>query len=267
MTTTDGIELTLHIAAPPAVVYRYFSDPERFKRWMGPGSEFDARDGGDLVVRYPNDAPPARGAVVEAVPDERIVFTWGYTGGANGLPEGASTVSVDLKPLHGGTLLTLRHTDLPNRELEQGHLGGWRHYFGVLAWEAAREALSPVLEERVDALIAAWNESEAPRRGELLESCWAEDALFVDRMGYVPGRDALDTFIANMHRFMPGVVMERTGPVRQTHGRVHFPWRLSGPDGAVVGQGVDVGRMDGGGRFLELAGFWDEPAGTEGATG
>jgi uncharacterized protein YndB with AHSA1/START domain len=258
MTTANGIELTLHIAAPPPVVYRYFSDPERFKSWMGPNSELDATEGGALVVRYPNDAPPARGEVVESVPDERIVFTWGYTGGANGLPEGASRVSVDLKPLHGGTLLTLRHTGLPDRELEKGHLGGWRHYFGVLAWQAAREALSPILEERVDALVASWNEPEASRRRELLKSCWAEDALFVDKMGYVPGLDALDTFIANMHRFMPGVSLERTGPIRETHGRVHFPWRLTGPDGHGVGQGVDVGRMDGEGRFLELAGFWDE---------
>lgn len=259
MTAREGIELTLHVSAPPTVVYGYFADPERFKRWMGPDSELDAAVGGALVVRYPNDAPPARGEVVEAVPGERIVFTWGYTGGANGLPEGASTVSVELKPLHGGTLLTLRHTGLPTPELEEGHLGGWRHYFGVLAWQAAREALTPVLEERVDALVAAWNEPEGGRRRELLASCWTEDALFVDRMGYVPGRDALDTFIANMHRFMPGVSLERTGPIRETHGRVHFPWRLEGPDGKAVGAGVDVGRMDGEGRFVEMAGFWDEP--------
>lgn len=258
MTTTNGIELTLHIAAPPSVVYGFFSDPERFKTWMGPDSELDAAVGGELLVRYPNEAPPARGEVVEAVQDERIVFTWGYTDAANGLPVGASTVAVDLKPLHGGTLLTLRHTDLPDREVEDGHLGGWRHYFGVLAWQAAREALSPVLEERVDGLVAGWNEPDPDRRRELLASCWAEDALFVDRMGYVPGLAALDTFIANMHRFMPGVSLERTGPIRETHGRVHFPWRLSGPDGSVVGQGVHVGRMDGEGRFVEMAGFWDE---------
>ena len=93
---------------------------------------------------------------------------------------------------------------------------------------------------------------------ELLEASWAPEGLFVDRMGYVPGRDALDTFIANMHRFMPGVSLERTGPVRETHGRVLFPWRLTGPDGSVVGEGVDVGRVDGAGRFVEMAGFWDE---------
>ena len=37
MTDTDGIELTLHIAAPPAVVYRYFSDPERFYSYRRDG--------------------------------------------------------------------------------------------------------------------------------------------------------------------------------------------------------------------------------------
>ncbi len=266
MADTDGIELTLHIAAPPAVVYRYFSDPERFRGWMGPESELDARQGGELVVRYPNEAPPARGEVVEAEPDRRIVFTWGYTGGANGLDVGASTVAVTLEPLHGGTLLTLRHTGLPNRALEEGHLGGWRHYFGVLAWRAAREALAPVLEARVDAFVAAWNEPDPERRRGLLDECWAPDGLFVDRMGYVPGLDAMDTFIANAQRFMPGVGMERTGPIREIHGRVHFPWRLTGPDG-VIGEGLDVGRMDGEGRFLELAGFWEEGGEGEEAEG
>ncbi|HSM04385.1 MAG TPA: SRPBCC domain-containing protein [Longimicrobiales bacterium] len=261
MADTDGIELTLHIAAPPAVVYRYFSDPKRFKSWMGADSELDARPGGGLVVRYPNEAPPARGEVVEAERDRRIVFTWGYTGGANGLDVGASTVAVELKPLEGGTLLTLRHTGLPDRALEQGHLGGWRHYFGVLAWRAAREALAPVLESRIDAFVAAWNEEDPERRRDLLAGCWAPDGLFVDRMGYVPGREAMETFIANARRFMPGVGMERTGPIRETHGRVHFPWRLTGPDGAVVGEGLDVGRLDGEGRFVELAGFWDDPPG------
>ncbi|MEJ2540714.1 MAG: SRPBCC domain-containing protein [Gemmatimonadota bacterium] len=266
MTDLNGIELTLHIAAPPGVVFRYFSDPERFRVWMGPDSELDLEIGGGLVVRYPNDAPPARGEVVEVEPDRRIAFTWGYTGGANGLDVGASTVAVTLDPLHGGTRLTVRHTGLPNRALEEGHLGGWRHYFGVLAWRAAQEALAPVLDARVDAFVAAWNEEDPGRRRSLLEECWTPEGLFVDRMGYVPGRDALDTFIANAQRFMPGVALERTGPVRETHGRVHFPWRLTGPDG-VIGEGLDVGRMDGEGRFLELAGFWEERGAGGGAPG
>lgn len=258
MERADGIELTIDIAAPPHVVYRFFRDPERFGDWMGKGSELSAEPGGALVVRYPGGAPPAIGEVLEVIEDRRIVFTWGYEAGANGLPPGASRVSVDLEPRDGGTRLVLRHTGLPNADLERGHLGGWRHYFGVLAWRAARAALAPKLEERVDTLVAAWNEPEPEARRTLLASCWRPDALFVDRMGYVDGIDALDDFIANAHRFMPGVRMERTGPVREMHGRILFPWRLSGPDGE-IGAGSNAGRMDGEGRIAELTGFWDEP--------
>lgn len=259
MPDENGIELVLHITAPPEVVYGFFLEPEKFEQWMGQGSRLQLREGGDLEVRYPGGAPPARGSVVEVVENRRIVFTWGYEGGANGLPPGASRVLVELTPVDGGTRLTLRHTGLPTEELEQGHLGGWRHYFGVLAWRAARQALGPVLEDRVDALVDAWNEPEAERRRRLLEGCWEPDALFVDRMGYVPGLDALDAFIANAHRFMPGVRLERTGQIFETHGRVRFPWKLTGPEGD-VGAGWHVGKVSADGRFEELAGFWDEVA-------
>lgn len=252
----DGIELEVTIAAPPEIVYRFLSEPERFAQWMGEGSSIEARPGGDLTVRYPEGAPPARGEVLETEENRSIVFTWGYEGGANGLPPGTSKVSVTLEAQGAGTHLTLRHTGLPNRELEQGHLGGWRHYFGVLAWRAARAALEPVLENRIDALIAAWNEPEGEARRELLETCWTPDGLFVDRMGYVEGIDALDAFIANAHRFMPGVRMERTGPIHEIHGRIRFPWRLSGPDGE-VGTGWNVGRVNGAGEIHELTGFWE----------
>lgn len=252
----DEIELRVAIVAPPETVYRFFSDPERFAQWMGEDSSIELRSGGELTVRYPGGAPAARGEVLETEPDRSIAFTWGYEGGANGLPPGASEVRIDLEADGAGTRLTLRHSGLPNRDLRQGHLGGWRHYFGVLAWRAARAALQPVLEDRIDALVAAWNESKGDARRTLLETCWTPDGLFVDRMGYVEGIDALDAFIANAHRFMPGVRMERSGPIHEMHGRIRFPWRLSGPEGE-VGAGWNVGRVNGAGEIRELTGFWD----------
>lgn len=252
----DGIELRIRIAAAPEVVFGFFEDPERFAAWMGDGSTMVARPGGAVVVEYPGEAAPAMGKVLETVPNRRIVFTWGYEGGANGLPPGSSTVSVDLQPTDTGTLLTLRHVGLDDDDLEQGHLGGWRHYFGVLAWRASRVALAPVLEERVDAWVSAWNEPDPDVRRDQLSECWTAGALFADRMGYVEGIEAMDSFIANAHRFLPGVRMERTGPVREMHGTICFPWRL-GRGEEVVGAGSSVGRVDARGRIVELIGFWE----------
>jgi uncharacterized protein YndB with AHSA1/START domain len=41
------------IAARPETVFRYFTDPVRFARWMGRGSMLDPRPGGRLRVGYP----------------------------------------------------------------------------------------------------------------------------------------------------------------------------------------------------------------------
>ncbi|MDF2741936.1 MAG: hypothetical protein K0S88_3306 [Actinomycetia bacterium] len=36
------VELALTIAARPETIFRYFTDPARFARWMGEGSVLDA---------------------------------------------------------------------------------------------------------------------------------------------------------------------------------------------------------------------------------
>ena len=35
MTTVTTVEVTLAVAAPPAEVFRYWTDPVRYVRWMG----------------------------------------------------------------------------------------------------------------------------------------------------------------------------------------------------------------------------------------
>ena len=41
------------IAARPETIFRYFTDPGRFARWMGQGSVLDPRPGGRLRVGCP----------------------------------------------------------------------------------------------------------------------------------------------------------------------------------------------------------------------
>ncbi len=72
---TDPIEITTDIAAHPATVATFFSDPARFERWFGPGSTIDPRPGGAFRVVYPGGAA-AGGEVVEIGPG-RVVLTWG----------------------------------------------------------------------------------------------------------------------------------------------------------------------------------------------
>lgn len=84
----------------------------------------------------PNDGV-ARGEVVELVPDRRIVFTWGWEGHPT-LPPGSSTVTIELTPSDGATLVTLTHANLPMGESGL-HRDGWNHYLARLAGVASGE--------------------------------------------------------------------------------------------------------------------------------
>jgi uncharacterized protein YndB with AHSA1/START domain len=121
----DGIELTRRIEAPPEVVYRYFTDPERFKAWLGIDAEVDARPGGDYRIRMTDDSRiSACGRYVELDPPRRLVFTWGFEG-LDGLAPGASSVEVTLTPDGEATVVVLRHCGLDGREMCEFHVWGW----------------------------------------------------------------------------------------------------------------------------------------------
>jgi len=56
-----------------------------------------------------------------------VVITWGWEGNPS-LPPGASTVEFALQPDAGGTLLSLRHSGLPDGESAALHDEGWRMF-------------------------------------------------------------------------------------------------------------------------------------------
>ena len=122
---TAPIVVERRIAAPPSVVYRYFTESDLWARWQGIGADVDGDVGGIFRLSMANGMT-ARGQFVELVPHSRIVFTWGWVDHP-GLPPGSSTVEVDLAGDDDGTVLTLTHRDLPADEIEL-HTAGWNHY-------------------------------------------------------------------------------------------------------------------------------------------
>ena len=254
--STDSVELTIEIAAGVEVVFRYFTDPDRFKQWMGANSTLEATPGGTVEIKFPTGDPSALGTVLEIVSERRIVFSWGYQGSNHGMAPGSSTVSVDLFEIPEGTRLVLKHWGFPAAQLGQEHLGGWRHYFGVLGARAAAEVVGAVAEVTVDRFVAAWNESDSEQRAAVLRECFDEEGLYRDAYGYVPGLLGLNTFIGNARKFMPPFTVERTGPVLQTHGQICYPWQLTGSDGSKLAQGVSAGSCSPTGKLRILTGFW-----------
>jgi len=130
----DRIEHEVLIAAPPELVFAFFTDPALYPRWMGREATLDPRPGG--VYRcVVHDRATVVGEYVIVDPPHRVEFTWGFEGGS-GVPPGSSTVSVTLTAVPEGTLLRLVHTGLPHPALA-GHDTGWSGYLAQLSREAA----------------------------------------------------------------------------------------------------------------------------------
>lgn len=126
---SDPIVLTRRIAADPAVVYSYLTDSVGWARWQGVEAKIEARPQGIFKMVMGNGMK-ARGQFVELIPDQRVVFTWGWIDHP-GVPPGSSTVEVDLVADGSSTVLTLTHSGLPDDEVPI-HAAGWQHHLDRL---------------------------------------------------------------------------------------------------------------------------------------
>jgi uncharacterized protein YndB with AHSA1/START domain len=120
----ETIIASVHIDAPPEVVYEYFTRPDAIVTWMGDYAMLEPEPGGLFALDI--GGAPVRGRFLELDPPHRLLISWGYAGSQR-LPPGASTVEVRLVAVAGGTRVELEHRDLPPAE-RRGHRVGWAHY-------------------------------------------------------------------------------------------------------------------------------------------
>jgi len=125
-----SLTLKRRLKAPPAKVFAAWTDPEKVKRWMGPGeikalrAECDVRTGGRYrwVMQTPTgEEHDVSGVYREVIPNEKLVFTWAW----KTMPERESLVTVEIKPDGNGSLLTLTHEQFFDEEARDGHRSGW----------------------------------------------------------------------------------------------------------------------------------------------
>ena len=114
--------------------------------------------------------------------------------------------------------------------------------------------LSP--SEVVDLYTQAWHERDDAARGALLERAWAADGVYCDPTAVVVGREALAAHLGAFHERMPGHVIVLTTGVDEHDAWLRFGWRILGPEGAPVLDGVDFGELDGDGRLRRIVGFF-----------
>ena len=249
-----SLDRSVVIRAPRAVVFRYFTDAARFAQWWGPGSTIRGEVGAEVVIRYPNQIV-ARGTVTAIEPDRRIVFTYGYENSHPDLPPGRSLVTVELADDLEGTRLSFRH-DFETEALRDLHVAGWRYHLAVFANVVANEAHADAAA-RVDEWFAAWAETDAARRGELLRACTTEDVIVQDAWACVRGRDDLDGHIANCHVHLPGQRLRVAAPPRHCQGTLLVDWTpaVAGAPPAATGGGTSVVRLAADGRIAAVVGF------------
>jgi uncharacterized protein YndB with AHSA1/START domain len=135
MTEPFVVRRETQIAAPPATVFAFLTDPEKILSWMGTEAETQVHPGGLYLLKGINGRV-ARGAFREVVPVHRLAYSFGWDGDAE-VPPGSGLIEIDLIDRDGGTLLRMTHSGLPNEAQRAGHNTGWAHYLGRLTLAAA----------------------------------------------------------------------------------------------------------------------------------
>jgi uncharacterized protein YndB with AHSA1/START domain len=125
----------VQIAAPPATVFAFLTDPEKILRWMGTEATVEPHIGGLYLVNV-SGKDIARGRFTEIIPVHRLAYSFGWEGREK-TPPGSSLIEIDLIEQGEGTLLCMTHSGLPDAEACASHEKGWTHYLGRLAVAAA----------------------------------------------------------------------------------------------------------------------------------
>ena len=121
----------VQIAAPPATVFAFLTDPDKILQWLGTEATVEPHTGGIYLVNV-GGRHLARGQFTEVIPVHRLAYTFGWEGREK-TPPGSSLIEIDLIDHGDGTLVRMTHSGLPDAEECASHAEGWAHYFGRLA--------------------------------------------------------------------------------------------------------------------------------------
>ena len=142
MTTPTSNTIQLHrvLRAPADRVYRAFLDPKAMVKWLPPHGfvgevhSMDARVGGGYRMSFTNfntgQAHSFGGKYVELTPHERIRYTDKFDD--PNLP-GEMQVTITLRPVMGGTELSITQAGIPAMIPPEMCYMGWQESLAMLA--------------------------------------------------------------------------------------------------------------------------------------
>jgi uncharacterized protein YndB with AHSA1/START domain len=245
------LDRTIVIKAKPETVFRFFTDSARWAAWWGTGSTIDAQPGGKVYIRHPGGVETL-GEVLEVSEGKRIVFTYGYESGKP-IPAGSSRVTIRLEPDEGGTRLHLVH-EFAEAGVRDEHVQGWRFQLSLFSNVVANEAYADAASS-IDSWFLAWAIADDKVRGESLAKIAAPEVQFRDRFSVLDGLADVTAHSGAAQRFMPGIRMERKGPVRHCQGTVLADWIAVDGDAKERMSGTNVFGFRADGTISSVTGF------------
>src|ERR1700682_4278638 len=103
MTEPLVVRRETQIAAPPAIVFAFLTDPEKIVSWMGTEATTELHPGG-LFLRKGINGRVARGAFREVVPVHRLAYSFGWVGSEE-VPPGSGLIAIVLLDRDSGHLV------------------------------------------------------------------------------------------------------------------------------------------------------------------
>ena len=139
MSKITTIKATRIIRASPEIIWEALTQASRLREWMSDGARTQPRKGGLFNVWW-NSGYEARGVFTSYLPPRTLAFTWGSAS-----EPGETTVKVTLRPVEGGTKVTLTHSGFG-----AGKKWAGRAEESEREWNGGLDNLKSVLETGLD---------------------------------------------------------------------------------------------------------------------
>lgn len=255
MNLPHRLDRTVVIQATPQTVFSFFTENDRWASWWGAGSTIEPKSGGRVYIRHANGIESS-GEVVEVVPPQRIVFTYGFNSG-NPIPPGSSRVTISLESQGPVTRLDLLH-EFAEPGPRDEHVQGWRYQLSVFG-NVVADLVNAHAADVVDAWFVAWSEQNEDARRQQLAKIATTDVRFRDRFSLLDGVDDLVPHIGATQRFMPDMHLTRRGDILHCQGVLLVAWIAVGSDGQERASGTNVFVLQADGLIESVTGFWTPP--------
>jgi hypothetical protein len=114
------------------------------------------------------------------------------------------------------------------------------------------------VNETVANYIAAWNETDAGRRRDIIARTWTDDGSYLDSHRDSTGHTAIDDMIAAVQERFPGYRFRLSSGIEAHHDRIRFSWIAGGTEQApLFFGGTDFVVLAADGRMRAVTGFVD----------